>query len=78
MRENSGFVNGRNLGKRINMNAGIKNSIICLFHRTKRKPMITYRNEVSLFKTMAVDVDNLTRDNLIITSHTVENQSVVI
>ncbi len=51
MRVNSGFVIGRSLDNRINMNAGILYSITCLLHRTKLKRMDTNRNTRSQFKT---------------------------
>ncbi len=55
----------RTLEKRTNINAWIRNSIICLLHHAKCLLNITSRNPVSLFKTMVVDYGHLTRDNQI-------------
>ncbi len=67
MRANKCLLNGRTLDNRINMNAWIWNSLICLLYRTKLIPMhmLTSRNTVSPFQTMVVDFDNLTRGYLI-------------
>ncbi len=62
---NKCLLHGRSLDNRTNMNAWTRNSIICVFYRTKLIPLITSRNPVLPFKTMVVDFDNLARDYLI-------------
>ncbi len=66
MRANSGFLNGRTLGNRINMKAWVLNSCIGLLYRTQLVPTITSRKTVSPSKTMVTDFDILLRDYLIV------------
>ncbi len=65
MRFNKCLLHGRSLVNRINMNAGIRNSIICLSYRMNLIPMSTTRNLVWPVETMVVDYDHLARGYLI-------------
>ncbi len=65
MRSKICLLHGRSPDNRIDMNAWVCNSIICLFYRTNLIPKITNGNPVPSVKSKVVDSDNLAWDYLI-------------